>query len=135
MPTIELIYDHNCPNVDAARRLLEKAFSEFGRAPSWREWEQHDRTAPAYAQEYGSPTILVNGKDIANNEPAKTDGMCRVYRNPDGTFSGIPPLERIMHALEPIAQHWPKRKKGIFALLSGSISWLVVLAPKAACPA
>jgi len=58
-------------NADAARGRLKKAFAYFGRAPRWTEWEQHDQNAPDYAKRYGSPTILVDGKDIAGMEPGE----------------------------------------------------------------
>jgi hypothetical protein len=35
MPKVELIYDDDCPNVEAARQQLRRAFQELGQSPAW----------------------------------------------------------------------------------------------------
>ena len=92
---IELIYFDGCPNADPARENLKKAFVAAGIEEPWGEWEQNNPDAPDYVQQYGSPTILVDGKDIAGG-PGEccAPNSCRIYE--DGN---APSVERIKAAL------------------------------------
>lgn len=95
--SVELIYFEGCPNVEAARKNLEAALKGAGKNTEWQEWEQNNPAAPGYVKQYGSPTILVDGKDIAGGpDDCCSQGNCRIY--PDGT--GIPKQEMILKALE-----------------------------------
>ena len=76
---IELIYFDGCPNADKARKNLKKAFEEGGIDAGWTEWEQKNPKAPAYVRQYGSPTILVDGKDIAGMPDGSGAPSCRLY--------------------------------------------------------
>lgn len=38
MPTVELIYDRDCPNIPQARENLLRAFGQVHLTPRWREW-------------------------------------------------------------------------------------------------
>lgn len=98
MVNAELIYDGDCPNVEAARERLKSALAKAGFETRWREWERSDAASPDYVKKYGSPTILIDGKDVSGALPG--DGKsCRVYRDSDGNFSGIPSPEAITSAL------------------------------------
>ncbi|MBT3786716.1 hypothetical protein HOF92_17200, partial [bacterium] len=66
---IELIYDSDCPNVEKARRQLKEALAQSGLEESWKEWDRSARESPEYTRRYGSPTILVEGRDVAGEEP------------------------------------------------------------------
>ena len=96
-PTIELIYERSCPNVEAARALISTACAELGRAAHWQEWEVSDPLLPAHARGFGSPTILINGTDVAGQSAGVTD-CCRVYPAEQGV-QGVPALEDVMQAL------------------------------------
>ena len=96
---IVLVYDHDCPNADPARQRLAQALSRVGLPAAWTEWERGDPTAPEYTQHLGSPTILVNGKDVSGTPSAVGASSCRVYRGPDGSLSGVPPLGSILAGL------------------------------------
>ncbi len=98
VPTIEFIYDGDCPNVEAARAALRDALLALKRAPMWQEWDRADPHAPEYVRAYGSPTILVDGKDIAGMPPGDASA-CRIYRNEQGNTRGIPDRELILAAL------------------------------------
>jgi hypothetical protein len=133
MPKVELIYDADCPNVDAARQQLRRAFQELGQSPDWKEWDRGAPSSPAHARQYGSPTILVDGKDVTGASPSDGADCCRVYRSEHDGLQRVPPIETITSALRNIAG-----SKG-----AGSLrSWLAVLPaigvamlPKLACPA
>ncbi|MBI3570962.1 MAG: hypothetical protein HY082_07660 [Gammaproteobacteria bacterium] len=130
MPTVELIYDSDCPNVPAARENLMRAFSQAGLTPHWREWDRADAKAPAYARSYGSPTVLVNGKDVAGSSAADA-AACRIYTGGDGRQQGVPPVPLIAAALTAT----PKTKRlgnNILPLLP-AIGTAVM--PKLVCPA
>jgi len=98
MVTVELVYDGDCPNVAQARAQLLRAFERVNLRPRWQEWRCDDPASPAHVRGYGSPTILVDGVDVAR---AGQEGAahCRVYRQPDGSMRGIPSVDMIATAL------------------------------------
>lgn len=98
MPRVELVYDADCPNVEAAREQLRRALAQAGQATQWEEWERSDPAAPAYARRYGSPTILVDGRDVAGGPPTDAN-CCRLYRTGEGRLQGIPSVKAIASAL------------------------------------
>ena len=98
MPTVELIYDSDCPNVPRARENLLRAFGQTGLAPRWQEWDRADADAPAHVRAYGSPTILVDGRDVAGATAADA-ACCRIYTNDQGGKQGVPPVTLIVAAL------------------------------------
>jgi hypothetical protein len=135
MPSIELIYDADCPNVEAARRQLRQALAETGRLPQWQEWERSDRAAPSHVKQYGSPTVLLDGKDVAGGSPSASADCCRLYPGESGGLQGVPSAGVIASALRGGAS-------GAGRMRSGFGSWLVVLPaagvamlPNLACPA
>jgi mercuric ion transport protein len=101
--TVELIYDRTCPHADVARDRLRAALAHAGLPAVWQEWERSARGTPAYAQEWASPTILVNGRDVAapDAEPAALDGSagCRVYPDTAGRLEAAPAVDVIVAAL------------------------------------
>ncbi len=88
MATVELVYDYDCPNVSKARAQLLRAFAETGIPPRWSEWERADPASPDYVRGYGSPTILVDGKDVAGVAGSDSISCCRLYTGPSGEMPG-----------------------------------------------
>ncbi|MDP3937447.1 MAG: hypothetical protein Q8R92_04840 [Deltaproteobacteria bacterium] len=99
MPRVELIYDPDCPNRREARKALLEAFEEAGVRPSWTEWDRQSAESPPHVRRYGSPTILVDGRDIAGGEPMDGSESCRIYDHGSGALRGVPPVSRIAAAL------------------------------------
>ncbi len=137
---IELIYAKTCPNIVAAREQLLCAFNAVGIAPIWTEWESSDPAMPGYAHGYGSPTILVNGKDVLGALPGTGASHCRVYASSQAQNQGVPPLEQITQALQRASQEGnltlPGKDKTIFGLnLSILPAVGMALLPKIFCPA
>lgn len=97
--TIELIYDRDCPNAGRARANLASALVSAGREARWTEWNLGTPENPAHTTGYGSPTILVNGKDVAGEVPGGEGPCCRLYRNAATGFDGTPSIEQIIAAL------------------------------------
>jgi hypothetical protein len=104
--------------------------------PRWSEHLGSDPATPAHARGYGSPTILVDGRDVAGVEPG-AEPCCRVYSDVDGRLAGVPSVEIIVAALrrataspEPVGRRpgW----RGSLALVPAVGSALL---PKVACPA
>jgi hypothetical protein len=101
-PEITLVYDADCPNANAARAALREALRHAGLKP---EWIEYDRAAPGIPRRFlcfGSPTILVNGADVADEPAAAAAPSCRVYQAVTG-LSGIPPVETIVAAIRRTA--------------------------------
>lgn len=130
MRTVELIYDSDCPNVPQARENLLRAFGQTGLAPRWQEWDRADAGAPAYTRAYGSPTVLVNGKDVAGSSAADA-ASCRIYVSGDGRHQGVPPVALIAAALAGTPR--PQRLGRNIMPLLPAIGTAIM--PKLVCPA
>ena len=129
--TVELVYDKDCPNAEEARTTLRRALTEAGLAAQWREWEASSDATPAHLRRYGSPTVLVNGRDVTGAEPS--DGAsCRVYEVAR-TRSGVPPAGLIVRALVAAAQQ--KRPGGWRRRLLVLPAIGAALVPGLTCPA
>ena len=92
-PSIALIYFDGCPNVELARTHLRRAIEDAGLDTQWQEWEQNDPSAPAWVKEHGSPTVLVNGRDVTGG--GDTAGVAASACRADGA----PSVETIRAAL------------------------------------
>lgn len=79
MPRAELIYDLDCPNVAKERTQLLRAFARGGGPAIWVEWNRKAPESPGHVRGYGSPTILVDGKDVAGAQPGERSDSCRLY--------------------------------------------------------
>lgn len=93
---IELLYFPGCPNVQAAREQLARALALAGLPPRWVEHDVSASDAPAHTRGYGSPTILVDGRDVSGGSPA-SGSTCRLY--PGSDVPGVPPERAILAAL------------------------------------
>lgn len=131
---VELIYQSGCPNVRRTRQNLVKALAESGVPLRWTEWDSAGPDAPDYARRSASPTILVNGRDVAADQGVEGSEACRLYVGPHGAISGAPAVELIAAALAGKAPHkasGPDWRRGL-AVAPGVG---VALLPKLACPA
>lgn len=103
-PQVELVYFTGCPGVDAAREAIRAALAAEGLATQWREWNRDDEATPRALRGYGSPTVLVNGCDVAPAFPTDAS-CCRVYSGDEG-LRKAPSVGAIRAALR---QHQPCR--------------------------
>ncbi len=99
---VELIYDPDCPSIEGARKALLEAFAEAGVAASWTEWDRRSHNTPAYARQCGSPTILVNGRDVTGNDQPQEADSCRLYDNGSGLLRPVPGVSTIVAALRNV---------------------------------
>jgi hypothetical protein len=135
MPQVEFIYDSDCPNAAATRENLARALARAGLPAKWREWERSDPAAPDRARRFGSPAILINDRDLEGLELDHAS-LCRVYRTPAGSLSGVPSVESIVNALTgsvsaPDRSHLNRIKAHL--PVAAAISF--ALLPNLACPA
>ena len=99
MATIELIYDADCPNIEGAREHLLLALAKTQHKREWREWDRASEDSPGYVRHFGSPTVLVDGKDVAGESPTAEANCCRIYRDEEGRMSGVPSVNMIAQSL------------------------------------
>jgi hypothetical protein len=124
-----LIHDPACPNVAAARSNLRAALDAAGQPPRWREFDRNAADTPAEWRAFGSPTILVDGRDVAGTDATAGGNSCRVYRSLDGRLIGVPSVEQITAVLHRAsAPGW----KAALAVLP---AFAVALLPSMTCPA
>jgi hypothetical protein len=135
MPKIEFIYEQSCPNIADARAQLRLALEQTGLPMHWQEWEHSAPDCPAYARRYGSPSILVDGEDVAG-EPATDAPNCRIYTNTQGRNRGVPDAALIRTALGKRMQDskssLPAERLQLASLLPAVGAALL---PKLTCPA
>lgn len=128
MLSVEFIFDKDCPNVKETRANLMRAFSKVGITATWKEWDRNSDKSPNYARKYGSPTILVNGKDIVDVTPESDANCCRLY---DG--GGIPSAQLISEKLSA-KQNEGNKLFGFLGTFSIGPGVGAALLAKASCP-
>ena len=135
MALVEFIYEKNCPNVELTRSKLLQAFSKLNIKPHWQEWEINDNDAPAYVRRCGSPTILINGKDVDESSDSKNPLQCRLYAQSDNSISGVPPTDSIMNAIKAATNSNHKFYFTGSRLNAAAIPAIIIaLLPKLVCP-
>lgn len=125
---VELLFFPECPNVPAAREQLRRAFHELDAAPSWVERDISASDAPAGLSAFGSPTILVNGRDVMGHEPGNGTS-CRIY--PGSDMSGVPPLSHVVSALRAAT---PKSMAGTRSSVAVLPAVILSSLPVLSCP-
>jgi mercuric ion transport protein len=101
-PRVELIFDRDCPHVGEARASLRRAFAAARLPPAWTEWERGSAASPPYARAWGSPTILVDGRDVAGAEASEGADCCRLYRE-GAQLAGAPSAALVAAALRRVS--------------------------------
>lgn len=101
-PLIELIYDRDCPNVERAREMITDALASVGAQSTWIEWDRDEPATPSNRREYGSPTVLVGGRDAGcggNENPVSDANCCRIYIDEIDGIRGAPSARLIAEAI------------------------------------
>jgi hypothetical protein len=97
---IELLYWDGCPSYPEALDLLATVLAERGVAAQVEVREVHSHEEAEALRFPGSPTILVDGRDVdqdgADGQPSLS---CRIYRLADGRVSPVPSREQLEEAL------------------------------------
>ncbi len=136
---VELIYDLDCPNVQDARRALLQSFADLNITPTWTEWDRESSESPPYARLYGSPTILVNGRDITGAGPVEEANCCRVYLHGSRRLRGVTPVLSIVaalrHKIPSTSEASAKRPTGWWRSLTALPGLGAAFLPVGGCPA
>jgi hypothetical protein len=89
-PRVELVYFEGCPHADETRRRLAQAMTSAGLEARWDEWDTGVPSTPDRYRRFGSPTVLIDGADVAGG--VEGSGMGCVV-------GGAPATEAILAAL------------------------------------
>ena len=128
--TVEVVYDSDCPNIQATRENLLRAFSEAHVPARWTEWDRASVETPARVRSFGSPAVLINGRDVADQEPISAS-CCRLYPSASGPSTGAPSAALIHRGILRIVDSRPTLWRRHFAVLPGIG---LALLPKLTCP-
>jgi hypothetical protein len=132
VPEVELLYVPDCPNIAAARTNLMRAFTEAGMTPKWSEREIV--AAPGAPGAYASPTILVDGRDVAGDQPYDA-ASCRLYVDAQGQVTGAPAVATITAALRAARPVTVAVRPGAAGVAGALPAVGVALLPKLTCAA
>ena len=100
MIVVEVLVTENCPHEDDAISLVTIAAQETGVTPRLTLIEIHDLEQAEQQHFLGSPTIRIDGSDVAPfAESQGTSLSCRLYNTTHGQ-SGVPELDLVRAALE-----------------------------------
>jgi len=103
-PDVELLWWEGCPSTERALGELREALAELGLPAEVRVREVRTDEEARAAGFTGSPTILIDGTDVAAptlGEPAML--ACRVYRRRDGRISPTPDPDYVRETLRRAA--------------------------------
>ncbi len=89
---VELVVFRGCTHAEQARRNLHAALEASGRAPEWVEWDRESADTPERLRVYGSPTVLVDGRDVTGAVGEAKGAACRA--------DGAPTVSQIRAALD-----------------------------------
>jgi hypothetical protein len=99
---VELLWWEGCPSTEPALAAVREALAELGLSGvevRMREIATEDDARDAGF--VGSPTILIDGKDLVPAADDEQIGLsCRVYRRRDGRISPIPDPDDLREALQ-----------------------------------
>ena len=97
---MELFWWKGCPSHPRALEVLRGVLEEEGLDPEAVEVREVRTDADAAGERFiGSPTIRIDGREVAP-EPGEPAGLtCRVYRLRDGRISPTPDPEDIREAI------------------------------------
>jgi hypothetical protein len=84
---------------ERTRESHQSIRSVHSREGRWSEWDSGAADSPAHIMGYGSPTVLVEGKGVAEHSTSGAGASCRLYRRDGGRFDGAPSVEQIVAAL------------------------------------
>lgn len=126
-----LLYDGDCPNVSKAQANLREAFASVGHIADWRDIDRGAAGTPEQLKGYGSPTILVEGHDVAGQQTSSDGKCCRVYQTPNG-LAGVPTVEQISTLLKDEPQKKVKSGRKRFLAVLPAVG--VAMVPKIVCP-
>ena len=96
---VEVLYVSECPSHPAAVKLVKEVLAAEGVATDIHEVLVRDQRMAGELKFLGSPTIRINGRDVAGESQTATNFAlsCRLY--PGSKQIGLPPVEVIHRAV------------------------------------
>lgn len=95
---VEVLYVSECPSHPAAMKLVRDVLAAQGVATHIHEVLVRDEEMANELKFPGSPTIRINGKDVAGEPQTENFALsCRLY--PGSKQIGLPPAELIHRAV------------------------------------
>jgi hypothetical protein len=99
---IRIVYFDGCPSWQVALQRLDAALEATGHTGARVELVEVSSPEEAAAAGFaGSPTLLVDGRDLFPGTEPMTQLACRVYPGPQG-LSGSPTSEALVTALSDL---------------------------------
>jgi proline dehydrogenase len=96
----ELLFTPDCPHARRAEELLRAVLTEEEDRPPRVDRVMIDDLDHAAGLGFvGSPTIRLDGEDVVPSDGAGITLGCRLYRQPDGSLDGVPPVASVRDAL------------------------------------
>jgi len=111
---IEFLYYEQCPSHPAAKERLESVMQEeeINAEIKMIEIENLEQVKDCIFP--GSPTILINGKDIDSPPSNAISALtCRAYRVEDGRISPLPSKNMIRNALVSVEKNKENKNRKI----------------------
>jgi hypothetical protein len=103
-PRVEFLFWAGCPSHERALAELRTAMSETGLDPGAIEVTEILGDDDAERTRFtGSPTILVDGRDVAGETGEPVALACRVYHRRDGRVTALPDPDDVRDALRGAA--------------------------------
>ena len=97
---VQLVYRPDCPNLADAREALRRSLHSLGLPTEFEELDVTAAPISAALQQWGSPTILIDGIDVGGESAPVGGDSCRLYSD----LSGVPTDEQICAALRARAK-------------------------------
>ena len=123
---VQLLTFPGCPNAERARVALREAVAEEHVRGDIEEIDVSRDDAPPWSKGWGSPTILIDGADVAGEARASGEASCRLYK--DGSPSVEQIRDRIRAARGEVAERrrerWPL-VGAVFAAIAASACCIV----------
>lgn len=120
---IDLLYFEGCPNVDKARDHLKKALAQLSLPITWNEIDVEAPNTEPHLKGFPSPTILVNGCDVATGlKNAPGSSACKI--------GGVPETAKIIDGIKKSSP-----RKGAIAFFAAIPATMIAIFPSVFCPA
>ena len=98
---VRFLFYEDCPSHDLALERLREALDEKGIDANVEVVKVESEEQAQELRFVGSPTILLNGQDIAPPPPDSRYALtCRAYRLEDGRISPLPSPDTIRRAID-----------------------------------
>ena len=96
---VRFVYYEGCPSHEQALQRLRKIMRDEGIEPDVDIVKVETPEDAERLRFIGSPTILINGRDIDPPTEQHFSLTCRAYRLEDGRISPLPPEQMIRRAI------------------------------------